>query len=179
MAGRDRRTCARCGVDISHRDARSRHCSPLCRDRDYEGSVIGTTRSCLHCSDVFSPSKNPQVYCSKRCRDRADLERNRDQYNRRGAARRARVRDADVGERFTRREVLDRDGWICQLCLGPIDWNLTGRGRFAPAVDHRIPLNKGGLHALENCQAAHSGCNAAKRDRTDVILMPVPRRVGV
>lgn len=164
----------RCGVDISRRDRRSRHCSPLCRNRDYEGSVIGTTRACAFCGVTFSPSKNPQVYCSRRCGSRADMQKNREAYNRRNAERRARERKAAVGAPFTRKQVLDRDGWICQLCLTPIDWNLTGRSRYAPAVDHIVPLNRGGAHTLDNVWAAHSGCNARKRDRTDVIILGPP-----
>ena len=168
------RVCARCGVDIEHRDKRSRHCSNLCRNRDYEGSVIGTARACLHCGSEFAPSKNPQIYCSKQCRARADLIRNRPEHNRRNAERRARERAAVVEGDFTREDVFDRDGWICQLCLAPIDWRLSGRGRFAPALDHVVPLSKGGRHALDNVQASHSGCNARKRDREDVVLLPVP-----
>lgn len=172
------RMCVRCGVNIDHRDRRSRHCSTLCRNRDYEGSVIGTIRACLQCESPFSPTKNPHVYCTKRCRDLADVARNREDYNRRNAARRARERMADVGDDFTRIEIFDRDGWICQLCLAPIDWRLSGRGRFAPALDHVIPLNRGGKHARDNVQAAHSGCNARKRDREDIVLLPVPLKGG-
>jgi 5-methylcytosine-specific restriction endonuclease McrA len=168
------RNCARCGVNIDHRDKRSRHCSALCRTRDYEGSVIGIERNCAHCGSSFSPSKNPQVFCSRKCRSRADVARNREAYNRRNAERRARERNAVVGDPFTRLQVLDRDGWICQLCLTPIDWTLTGRGRFAPAVDHIVPLNKGGTHSFDNVWAAHSGCNASKGDRTDIVMMGAP-----
>lgn len=172
MAGRQ---CARCGVDIAHRDLRSKHCSPLCRDRDYENSVIGTTRGCRHCGGEFSPSRNAHVFCTPTCRAQSDLINNRAAYNRRNAERRARLRAAPVVEQFTRREILDRDGWICQLCLAPIDWSLSGRGRFAPAIDHIIPLSKGGSHSRDNVWAAHSGCNARKQDR-EVFLLPVPGR---
>lgn len=170
------RTCARCGVNIDHRDKRSRHCSPRCRDRDYGGSAVGTVRRCAHCSEPFAPTKAVQVYCGKRCRDRAHLIRNRGEYNRRNAERRARVRGSVAGPPFTREQVFDRDGWICQLCLSPIDWRLSGRSPFAPALDHVIPLNAGGEHGFANTQAAHFGCNASKQDRTDVVLLPVPRR---
>lgn len=172
MAGS--RACARCGVDIQHRDKRSRHCSSLCRDRDYEGSVKGSTRDCLRCGGPFIASKAPHVYCSRECRAQADVDRNREAYNRRNASRRARERNADVGEEFTRTEIFDRDGWICQLCLAPIDWRRTGRERFAPALDHIIPLNAGGKHQRSNVWAAHSGCNASKQDRTGIPIFPVP-----
>lgn len=171
MAGRE---CARCGISIDHRDKRSRHCSTRCRDRDYEGAAIGTTRACAQCCATFTATKGTHIYCTKQCRDRADLERNRHAYNQRNATRRARLRGARVGSAFTTHEVCDRDGWICQLCLAPIDWTLSGRRPLAPSVDHIIPINAGGAHALDNVWAAHFGCNARKSDRTDVVLLAVP-----
>lgn len=137
------RSCARCGVDISHRDKRSRHCSPRCRDRDYEGAAVGTIRRCENCSAEFAPTKGTQRFCSKSCRDRADVIRNRSAYNQRNAERRARERGARIGDRFTREDVFDRDGYICQLCLTPIDWDLVGRNPGAASLDHIVPLNKG------------------------------------
>lgn len=168
------RICARCGVDIAHRDVRSRHCSSLCRDRDYEGAAVGTSRNCRLCGSAFAPTKGTQVYCSRECRARNDIIQNRSAYNRRNAERRARERGARIGESFTREQVFDRDGWICQLCFTPIDWTLSGRRPDAPALDHVIPLNKGGSHAWDNVQASHMGCNGSKGDR-DVILTAPPR----
>jgi len=168
------RVCARCEVNIDHRDKRSRHCSPLCRNRDYEKAAVGRVRSCVFCMAEFMPTKNTQIFCDRTCRSRADVARNREAYNSRNAARRALERGARTVEKFDRVDVFDRDGWICQLCLSPIDWRLTGRGRYAPALDHIVPLSKGGLHVLNNVQASHSGCNARKRDREDVVLLPPP-----
>jgi 5-methylcytosine-specific restriction endonuclease McrA len=168
------RTCVRCGVDISRRDRRSRHCSPLCRDRDYEGAAIGTVRRCEHCADEFAPTKGTQRFCSRTCRSRADVVRNRAEYNRRNAERRSRERGAQVGERFIREDVFDRDGYICQLCLTPIDPTLTGRHPGAASIDHIDPLNRGGQHTWENVWTAHFACNATKRDEA-VAVLPVPR----
>ncbi|MEO3856223.1 HNH endonuclease signature motif containing protein [Acrocarpospora sp. B8E8] len=36
--------------------------------------------------------------------------------------------------------------------------------RFAPTLDHVIPLAKGGLHEPGNLQLAHFICNSTKRD---------------
>jgi len=132
-------------------------------------------RSCEHCSATFAPTKGTQRFCSPKCRAKADLIRNREAYNRRNAERRARERGARVGgERFTREQVFDRDGWICQLCLAPIDWNRTGRDPLAPSLDHVVPLDRGGTHTLDNVQAAHFACNCSKQNR-EVVLLPVPR----
>ena len=170
------RLCARCGVNIDHRDVRSRHCSPLCRNRDYEGAVIGTIRDCRACGVQFAPTKGTHIYCSRTCCNRADIARNRADYNRRNAVRRALERGARVeGESFTREEIFDRDGWICQLCFAPIDWTLSGRTPRSPALDHIIPLARGGVHSRDNVWASHFGCNAAKSDRLDVVILPVPR----
>lgn len=98
---------------------------------------------------------------------------NRDRYRRVNAARRALERGAWAGEAFTHKQVFDRDGWICQLCLAPIDWNITGRDPLAPPLDHIIPISKGGAHALDNVWASHFGCNARKGNREgDVLLAP-------
>lgn len=171
----DDRICARCGVDINHRDKRSRHCSPLCRDRDYEGSAIGTTRECRRCTAPFAPTKGTHVYCSARCRTAHDIERNREAYNRRNHERRARERGAVVdGAKFDRQEIFDRDRYMCQLCFAPINWGLSGRHPMAASLDHIVPLNKGGEHSRENVWTVHFACNAAKGDR-EVPALPVPR----
>lgn len=168
------RTCARCGVNIGHRDKRSRHCSSLCRNRDYEGAATGTIRSCRHCGAAFAPTKRTHVYCSATCRSRSDIDRNREAYNRRNSERRARERGAVVdGQPFTRSDVFERDGYICQLCFTPINWTLTGRHPMAPSLDHVVPLNKGGEHTLANTWTVHFACNASKGDR-DVLTTPVP-----
>ncbi|MGW6741646.1 HNH endonuclease [Streptomyces sp. NPDC055025] len=82
------------------------------------------------------------------------------------ALRRARLQAALV-EAFAPRAVLDRDGWVCQLCLQPIDPAVAWPASLSPSVDHVIPLAKGGLHAMTNVQAAHLGCNSRKGDRVE------------
>lgn len=81
---------------------------------------------------------------------RADYERRR----------RARKRSNGPSERYTLAQVLDRDGWTCQLCLEPIDpqpADLRSKG----SVDHIVPLALGGHDVLSNIRAAHVGCNSA------------------
>lgn len=70
-------------------------------------------------------------------------------------------------ERIGIRVIAERDKWVCQLCLKPIDKTLTGTKSLSPALDHIIPLSRPGSpgHVLSNVQIAHFGCNSAKRDR--------------
>ena len=60
-----------------------------------------------------------------------------------------------------RRQILERDGFVCRLC------GLPG----ATSVDHRTPLCEGG-HPTDpaNLQAAHLSCNVRKENE---------RRLGV
>lgn len=80
--------------------------------------------------------------------------------------RRARKRKAHV-EDVDRQAVFERDGWVCQLCRKPIDPTIAWPHSMSPSLDHGIPLGKGGLHSMANCQAAHLGCNISKGDGRD------------
>lgn len=77
----------------------------------------------------------------------------------------ARERGASDGVPINRREVFERDGWICGLCLLPIDPALQWPDRFSASVDHIQPLILGGAHTLANVQAAHLTCNTTKGAR--------------
>lgn len=68
-------------------------------------------------------------------------------------------------ERVVRREVLDRDGWICGLCGDGIDSSLVWPHPLSPTLDHVVPLSRGGAHTYANTQAAHATCNLRKNDR--------------
>ncbi len=59
------------------------------------------------------------------------------------------------GEHFTREEIYARDGGVCHLCLEPAT-------RDEYAIDHVIPLARGGKHARGNVAVAHPECNARK-----------------
>ncbi|MFI1485774.1 HNH endonuclease [Streptomyces sp. NPDC020747] len=82
------------------------------------------------------------------------------------ALRRMRVQAATV-EDFAPRDVYERDGWVCQLCLLGIDPAVAWPDSMSPSVDHVVPLAKGGEHSMANAQAAHLGCNSRKCDRLE------------
>lgn len=64
-----------------------------------------------------------------------------------------------------------RDGYRCGICSGPVD--LAAVGRLAPTVDHIVPVARGGTHAVDNLQIAHSACNNRKLDRVGFTCPPI------
>ena len=57
-----------------------------------------------------------------------------------------------------RAAVIERDGYICQLCGGQVEPSDVH-------IDHIKPYSKGGQHVLGNLQVAHSLCNIRKGAR--------------
>ncbi|MFC6012692.1 HNH endonuclease [Nocardia lasii] len=122
---------------------------------------------CADCDTMFDPRPTGRGPSRQRCEEhvklrKAELIRARDALNR------AEKWGVET-ELVIAREVFERDGWICHLCGDPIPEPLrTTRvlgGKhdpLSPAVDHVIPLSRGGPHTMENCRAAHWTCNARK-----------------
>jgi 5-methylcytosine-specific restriction endonuclease McrA len=63
-----------------------------------------------------------------------------------------------------RHTVYERDGWVCQLCLGPVDRRLRIGNPLCATLDHVLPQAHGGKHDLENLQLAHAICNHVRGD---------------
>lgn len=66
--------------------------------------------------------------------------------------------------RFATRGVLnrvgERDGWVCQICGGPIDGRLRPPDPLAPVADHHpVPHADGGPTSADNLRIAHARCN--------------------
>lgn len=110
---------------------------------------------CFNCGEAFiaPASGGPSIYCSSICGRRSAH-----------AKRRARKADA-VCEPIYRQKIYNRDQWVCQLCMTPIDRAQTAPQPLAPTLDHVIPLALGGSHTMSNMQAAHFICNCTKGDR--------------
>jgi len=64
--------------------------------------------------------------------------------------------------RAIREEVLQRDGWTCQLCGESIARELRWPHPLSASVDHITPRADGGPHAQRNLRAAHLRCNARR-----------------
>ena len=61
--------------------------------------------------------------------------------------------------------IYERDGGICGICDEPVNAELRFPDPRSASIDHIIALANGGIHAPENVQLAHLGCNAAKGAR--------------
>lgn len=161
--------CGQCGVRFNASTITTTYCSDDCRmakARDKarlraiaNDNVDRTPRSCAECGDVFATSYGDgrTVYCSDLC-SRRNARRTKRKKER------ARLRGV-VSETVNPITVLERDGWVCQIC--GIDTPRDKRGTYdadAPEMDHVIPLAKGGSHTYDNVQCACRQCNAAKSD---------------
>jgi len=61
-------------------------------------------------------------------------------------------------------DVFERDGWICGICGLPVDKQLVFPDPKSAALDHKIPVSRGGPNLLSNVQCSHLSCNCSKRD---------------
>lgn len=65
-------------------------------------------------------------------------------------------------EKYTDKQIFERDGHICQLCGNRINMKLKFPDPYSSSIDHIIPVSKGGADAPINIQASHLGCNILK-----------------
>ena len=136
--------------------------------RRLQGEIVDGKRICATCG-VDKP-RTPELWMRRRSEpDGLDVYcRDCGRPNRRWSYEyRARKWSAFV-EQVEPSRVLERDGWICQLCMEPIDMTVAWPDPLSPSIDHVVPLSKGGDHSYANCQAAHLGCNCAKGAKEEV-----------
>lgn len=119
------------------------------------GVVAGLGRkiisgTCPYCGTVFvdaSRDASNKKFCSPHCTSR---------FHRRAG-----------GSWITRAErlsIYERDGWVCQLCLDPVDADLHHSDDWAASLDHIVPRSKGGTHDHKNLRMVHRWCNAVLGD---------------
>ena len=84
---------------------------------------------------------------------------------RRNAAVRHALLLAAFVEPVDRNLVYDRHAGVCGIC-----GRLVPRADFA--IDHIVPLSKGGLHSYANTQPSHSLCNSRKGARIGFRVTP-------
>lgn len=128
-----------------------------------QGSQGGTwvSGSCSECGEWFVRRGAVSSTCSRKCGQR----RIRREYRRQNPGK----SKWKFVSPTTRQAIYDRDQWICQLCLDPVDPELRETdpwGDWAPSLDHIVPRSQGGSHDPENLRLAHRWCNSVRGDET-------------
>ena len=136
------------------------------------------TKTCPYCLSEFETARPEQVRCSGSVCVRAHAAklqrvgkyvtnyRRKSGRNPGSLAADARRRNARViGEPFHRRDVFERDGWLCWLCDESVDPAATFPDPVSASVDHVVPVSLGGVHSIDNVRLAHLGCNCSRGNR--------------
>lgn len=142
------------------------------------GDPLALQRTCIQCGVVFHTETSASL-CSNACR-KVSLNAPEKRLTKRAYWHRyyALKVGSSVGP-VDYRAVLERCGWVCQICMEPIDPGLKHPDPRSASIDHITPLSKGGPHVDENLQAAHYGCNSRKGNRWSApVDILAPRRDG-
>lgn len=101
---------------------------------------------------------NPEAVAAKNRRWR---ERNPEAVRAKGSRRRAKIRNATVGD-VDLLVLWAEQRAICGLCELPMDETLAWPDPLSRSVDHIVPLSRGGTHEQSNLQWTHLVCNIRK-----------------
>ena len=79
-----------------------------------------------------------------------------------------------------RREVYERDGWVCGLCDLPIDPNLRWPDKWSASLDHVVPQSHMLIpdHSASNLRAVHLQCNSMRGDGSNMSEDELRRRAA-
>lgn len=166
--------CERCGDTFEAVRNTAKRCLPC------QGKVhpIFPEQVCVnpHCGISFVPFKAGQQSCGNSCAQKVWKAANRrpepwDDRRRANYQKRRALKRLLPAENVIAREVFERDGWMCGICLAPVDESLVWPDPFSPSLDHVVPLARGGHHTYQNTQLAHLRCNVSKGDRVDAVAM--------
>lgn len=157
------RQCPHCGEAFSPaKTMRQMFCSKKCSQAGYQdsASTFCTVDGCdrpHRARGLCSMHYKRDALASGRARPSEWDERRRKNRQKRDA-----VKFGPGHEKFSRFEVFDRDGWICQLCGDAVDPTIEWPHPMSASLDHRRPLSRGGDHTKSNSQCAHLVCNTRK-----------------
>lgn len=154
-----KRICSSCGVDTPVDEMRRTLCAPCMseRSRSYYSYTPRTAKMiCEVCDSDYIGHPAKTKYCSDKCRT-IGLEATK-------TIRDRRIRQSKV-EHFTRREIFERDGWVCHICDHAIPKDLKFPDPLSASLDHVTPISLGGEHSRENTAASHLRCNIRKGAR--------------
>lgn len=110
------------------------------------GNQVWVQGACAVCSEQFTSRGAASRYCSAECR-------NKNRSNR------------SFGLSWLdRMAIFARDGWVCQICLEPVDYSADSLSDWYPSVDHVVPRSRGGSDEEQNLRTAHRWCNSVRGD---------------
>lgn len=119
------------------------------------GKRVFTSGPCPWCGEHFTAAGG--VYCSSRCKTAA-------RFKRRGRGFTFIISPAE------RQKIYERDGWMCQICMHPVDRALGARNKWSATLDHIEPQSSTLIpdHSPSNLRLAHMWCNAARGDGSNM-----------
>lgn len=175
-------TCSQCGKTVQVGRSSAPAERRRCRDCQHSGpKAAPEPRVCALCECEYVPKpmhRPDQRWCSKSC---AQAWRNgaRPPYNCQSTkmarqvavARAKRLRHAETWDGIADEEILERDGWRCQIpdCKRrPIRKDLKYPHSRSKSIDHIVPLSLGGDDTAVNKRAAHLGCNLARGNKASL-----------
>lgn len=127
------------------------------------GGRVFVQGPCEWCEEPFCSAAGK--FCSTRCRKRAAESRKRPL--------------AFNPSPILRREVYERDGWMCGICSLPIDSALSWPHKWSASLDHVVPQSHMLVpdHSAHNLRACHLQCNAMRGDGSNMSEAELVRRV--
>jgi 5-methylcytosine-specific restriction endonuclease McrA len=161
-------TCQHCGQPGEATQAHAKYCSKTCKDgarylrQKASGVAQARARRKIERGYFKTPEKRAAVseYVKTKRAEGAPFVKDNNN--------RLRARKYGVEyESINHLEIFDRDGWVCQLCLEPVDPKLPARNPMCATLDHVIPMEEGGPHLKTNVQLAHLTCNSKKSNQKD------------
>jgi hypothetical protein len=179
--------CSKCGKTVQVTRSSAPAERRRCRDCQRSGlKAAPEPRICVLCECEYVPKpmhRPDQRWCSKSC---AQAWRNgaRPPYDCQSTkmarqvavARAKRLRHAETWDGITDEEILERDGWRCQISgckRRPIRKDLKYPHSRSKSIDHIVPLSLGGDDTAANKRAAHLGCNLARGNKASLEQVPL------
>lgn len=158
--------CSKCKNETQQRRGAERH--EKCHDCRYRESH--KSRSCDDCGSAIGRYGKRCAACSQKAQKRSRRAARRRQRQAHGNFSTVRKRCRKYGAPYTpvsRKCVLDRDKWQCQICGVGLLARYARRADGcvhprSPTIDHIVPLSFGPSspgHVFDNCQAACWSCN--------------------
>lgn len=162
--------CKQCLQPFTRQKRTTQFCSVKCRyayEKEHAkpkqltpGQLAQTEmRECECCGNIFAAVLKQDKTCSQKCSAERERMRNVDHTHRRRARQR-------IGGYINKLQIFRRDKWVCGICGETINPDANYPSMESASLDHIVPLSRGGVHALENVQAAHLRCNLAKGAKT-------------